>query len=302
MFLDKVRNALRVGGVSLLLGKVAYKGLSFLKGNIPAQQYAKYEFLFLNGYWPDFESPRSFNEKIAVRKIRRPHKLSTIVADKWSVREYVQDKGLSSILPHVLWCGDRVDEIPFETFPDKFVVKATHGSGWNIIVEDKEAIDIDQIKAQCKQWLAARYSSNLRETHYDEIKPRIIIEAFILDDVYGVPLDFKFFCFNGKAHFVQVDAGRYVTHTRNIYDMSWEEMPFVFGFPRGEIIAKPEKFDKMIEIAEQLSGDFDYCRIDLYCQNDDRLFFGEITLTPEAGLGRFSPGEWDFKMGALWQQ
>jgi len=302
MVLTKIRNILQVGGPGLLAGKAANKALHVFGRNMPASWYDKYEFFFLNGYWPDFVEPRSFNEKIAVRKFRKPHKLSTIVADKWSVREYVQSKGLSSILPHVLWCGDSIDEIPFEAFPDKFVVKATHGSGWNIIVENKEMIDINSIKTQCKQWLSTKYSSTLKESHYDEIKPRIIIEAFILDDIYGVPLDFKFFCFNGKVHYVQVDAGRYVDHTRNIYNTSWQEMPFVFGFPRGEVIAKPKEFDKMIEIAEQLSDDFDFCRIDLYCQNDAKIFFGEITLTPEAGLGRFSPREWDFKLGGLWPQ
>ncbi len=31
------------------------------------------------------------------------------------------------------------DEIDIQTLPDQFVLKANHGSGWNIVVSDKKS-------------------------------------------------------------------------------------------------------------------------------------------------------------------
>ncbi|MBE0411787.1 MAG: glycosyltransferase, partial [Anaerolineales bacterium] len=44
----------------------------------------------------------------------------------------------------------------------------------------------------------------------------------------------------------------------------------------------------------------DFIRVDLYCVNDERIVFGELTLTPEAGWGRFSPVKWDSIFGSFW--
>lgn len=38
----------------------------------------------------------------------------------------------------------------------------------------------------------------------------------------------------------------------------------------------------MVDIAEALSSDFDFVRVDLYCV-PDQVWFGELTCTPRAG-------------------
>jgi hypothetical protein len=53
----------------------------------------------------------------------------------------------------------------------------------------------------------------------------------------------------------------------------------------------------MVEIAECLSTGERFLRVDLY--DLGQPFFGEITLTPEAGLGQFEPKEWDKRLGDL---
>lgn len=37
------------------------------------------------------------------------------------------------------WWSDRAESLPFDHLPRAFALKANHGSGWNILVEDKQA-------------------------------------------------------------------------------------------------------------------------------------------------------------------
>lgn len=60
----------------------------------------------------------------------------------------------------------------------------------------------------------------------------------------------------------------------------------------------PENLDEMISIAEQLSDGFKFLRVDLY-NIKGRIYFGELTFYPAAGMGAFVPNEWDGKLGAL---
>ena len=63
-------------------------------------------------------------------------------------------------------------------------------------------------------------------------------------------------------------------------------------------LARPDSYEQMREIAEQLAGGESFMRVDLYDIGGPVL--GEITLHPRAGLAKFEPSEWDEKLGALW--
>jgi hypothetical protein len=54
----------------------------------------------------------------------------------------------------------------------------------------------------------------------------------------------------------------------------------------------------MVDLARRLSGELPFVRVDLY-STPGGLFFGEMTLTPDGGGGRFEPPEWDRKLGDL---
>ena len=59
-----------------------------------------------------------------------------------------------------------------------------------------------------------------------------------------------------------------------------------------------EKFNKMIDIAEQLASDFQFVRVDLYNVNG-KIYFGEITFFPFSGFGEFRPKDWNRKLGDM---
>lgn len=116
---------------------------------------------------------------------------------------------------------------------------------------------------------------------------------------YGELKDYKFFCFNGKVKFFKIDFGRFVEHHANYYDLKGRILPFGEkgiepDFNHVEKI--PDNLDDMISIAEKLSEGFRFLRVDLY-NVYGRIYFGELTFYPAAGLLPFVPEEWDERIG-----
>ena len=77
--------------------------------------------------------------------------------DKYSVRNYVEEKGYKDILNTLIWEGFEPETIPFDQLPKKFVIKVTHGSTFNIICTDKEKLDKKDTISKCKKWLNAKF-------------------------------------------------------------------------------------------------------------------------------------------------
>ncbi|ELY37681.1 ATP-grasp fold amidoligase family protein [Natronorubrum tibetense] len=253
------------------------------------------------GYWPNISYPQSFNEKLLHRKLYTDDERYAMVADKWRVREYVNEKVGDEILNEVYHVTDDPRTIPFDELPEKFVIKANHGCGWNIFVEDREDANFDEIISQCEEWLDSTYGERRREYWYPEIEPKIIVESFIESDTQEVPRDYKFFVFNGRVEYVEVDFDRFNDHTRRFFNRDWEPQGFTLEFPLGPTAEEPSQLDEMIKIAEALGEDFDAIRVDLYQPTEDTILFGEITVAHGSGGEKFVPLEYDFKFGSFWK-
>ena len=115
-----------------------------------------------------------------------------------------------------------------------------------------------------------------------------------------VPIDYKFFCFNGAPKMVQVDYGRHSEHRRNLYDLDWKLIDGRYVYQnKKEVDDKPKNFDTMCRIAQALSSEMDFVRVDLY-NVDGKIYFGELTHFPEGGFGRFLPESLDRLLGTFW--
>ena len=68
-----------------------------------------------------------------------------------------------------------------------------------------------------------------------------------------------------------------------------------------EPLQPPAQLRQMIGLAEVLGRDFDFARIDLYLI-DGKIFFGEVTHYPNAGLVEFRPREFDRVLGDVWRK
>ena len=190
-------------------------------------------------------------------------------------------------------------DIELGGLPQAVALKATHGSGWNIIARNKDELDQTEVRDYFHFWLKRSYYIYSKEWAYRDIRPRVICEPLLIDENSELPLDYKIFCFAGQAHFVQVDFDRFINHTRKFYDTGWNEMEFSFGFPiSGKAVPKPNALREMVRIAETISSGFPFLRVDFYV-HQGKPFVGELTFYPENGMGRFTDESWNHRLGDM---
>lgn len=255
-------------------------------------------FRFKQGYKLNLSNPKSYNEKLQWIKLNYKNEWMPKCCDKYEVREYIKYKNCSELLNDLLWEGFNPYDIPYDKLPEKFVIKVTHGSTFNIIVKDKNTIDKKKITKSLNKWLRAKFIPCYGEWFYGKVKPRIIVEKYLENENFGELLDFKVFCFNGKAKLIDVHSGRFSEHKRNVYDRNWNLLNDVyFKYDHFEGVDKPEVLDDLIKYAEILSSDFLHARVDFFIV-DSKIIFGEITFTNGAGFDKIRPIEFDYEMGS----
>ena len=157
----------------------------------------KAEFRRHVGYSLNLNNPSTFNEKLQWLKLNWHDKNATICADKYEVRGFIKEKGLSHILNDLYGVYDNVDDIQIDELPEQFVMKVTHGCGQNLICTDKSKLNWEEEKKNFKKWMNISHYYKSLEWVYKDIKPRIIVEKLINTSDGKPPKDYKVFCFNG---------------------------------------------------------------------------------------------------------
>ena len=147
-------------------------------------------------------------------------------------------------------------------------------------------------------WLASDYYWHGRESQYYGISPRILIEEYLTNEGGSPPFDYKVYCFNGKPEQIMVR-----NHTHDIcpfFDTTWNFLDFSdeIGAVR-PWVPRPANLDEMLALAAKLSVGFGYVRLDFY-NVKGRVYFGEFTFTPAAGIITYDPECWDLKLGEKW--
>lgn len=266
--------------------------------------YLKRRFKNRLGYDLNFdECPKTFNQKIQFRKIFDNNPLYSVCSSKLSVRNYVNQQIGEKFLVPLHLVTDELREEDWEKLPNQCVIKATHNSGPVQIVLDKENTNKTKLLKEINRQLTQKYGPISLQGSYDDIPPMVIVETLLKTEQGGIPEDYKFHCFNqGNDIFIQIDTGRYSTHTQDFFDENWVNLNLeVLVSNSVNPPSKPADLLHLVEIARKLSADFDYVRVDLY-NVESKIFFGELTFCPWGGLTKFKPFEWDEKWGKLWQQ
>ena len=238
----------------------------------------------------DLNNPQTYNEKLQWLKLYDARPEKTMLADKYEVREWIKKKIGEEYLIPLIGVYEKFDDIDIEKLPKKFVMKCTHGSGWNIIVKDKEEFNIAEAREKMERWLNSNFAYSCGfELQYKNMKPRIIIEEY-MDDGSGDLRDYKFTCFNGKVDFIWVDSDRHTKHRRTLYSTKWEKLPYKMGtqYEADEPVEKPKELSKMLSFAARLSKGFAYARVDFYVINN-KVYFGELTFTSTSGIDVAEP-------------
>ncbi|MBR1421325.1 MAG: hypothetical protein IJ575_09785 [Selenomonadaceae bacterium] len=248
----------------------------------------------------DWDNPRTIQEKIQWLNLYDATPLKTLCADKYRVREYVARKIGAKYLVPLLGFWQDPDEIDFDKLPTQFVLKTNHGSGMNIIVRDKFKLDTRFAREKLRAWLEINFGMIFLEFQYIKIPRLAIAEKFLeVLNENDIP-DYKIHCFNGAPRFVQYISGRSGGMKMDYFDPTWN--PVAIGrkdHPQNtDPVSKPKNLELMIELAREVSSDFPYVRADFY-EIDGRVYFGELTFTPAAGMFLYDPPEWNLRVGNM---
>ncbi|WP_217896386.1 ATP-grasp fold amidoligase family protein [Oceanobacillus rekensis] len=307
----EIKNKFRKLSHSNKIWKSAYSVANQIKirllSEMSDEKFAKLKYKENTGETLNIKDPKTYNEKLWWLKINNRDPLLTICSDKYKVRDYVKDCGLDNILIRTYGIYDSADEIDFREFPEKVIIKCTHGSGTNIIYDkNNKNFETEKFKKKFNVALKQNYYYQSREWNYKNIQSKLIAEEVLEDKGNKSLIDYRFLCFDGKVQLVLVDIDTMApdgTHApnakRNIYDSNFNLIDMKIGRENfdGNLVRKPQNFETMVEYAEILSKPFPHCRVDLY-NIEGQIYFGEITFYPGGSTQKITPKEWDIRLGS----
>lgn len=275
-----------------MIKKILYGALSGLTD----ETYLKVVYFLKCHKRLDLNNPKSFNEKLQWLKIYDRKSEYTQMVDKYAVKEYVKGiLGEDVIIPtYGVW--NSFDEIDFDKLPQSFVLKCTHDSGGIVLVKNKAELDFIYAKRVLESALKRDFYRLTREWPYKNVKPKIIAEAYMGDNLQ----DYKLFCFNGETKMVLVCTDRYEQQgmSEDFFDSQWNHLPV--KRPKhpnaSQTIKKPATLSNMIEHASVIGRNIPFARVDFY-EIEGKAYFGEITFYPASGFEKFQPEKWDRKIG-----
>lgn len=267
-------------------------------------------------------SPETFNEKVRYKMLRDHRPLLVTFADKAAVREYIADAVGDRYLPTAYAILDDPADLVGLELPESFVMKPTHGSGAVVVVSPRApadarlpdpggtwmyshvrpaAADGSHLARVGAEWLEQLYGQGPNnEWAYGPVPRRLIVEELLAGPDGAIPDDYKLFVFGRRVAYISVDTGRFGGRTQDFYRRDWEHLPLSGGPPWAATPQPPpERLDEMIALAERLSAETDFLRVDLYLLAD-RIVVGELTSYPAGGHSPFIPESFNAEFGAHW--
>ena len=290
------------------LKRLLRKGARSLVRTLPWRHQDRLHFLHTFGRLPDLYAPKCFNEKVLYRKcVHGDYPLYMRLADKFAVRPYVAARiGEAYLVPLLMDSTDPQDLLRLPRWRQT-VIKANHGAAMvEIVREEPDAQQKRRIIERCGRWLQTDFSEMVREIHYRDIPPRLLVEQYI-GEGQQVPVDYKFHMFrqaDGSFQYVlQVIYGRFDTPKLGM-TFFVGNLHTAFHRIRDDGRAPPcapALLEQALELSKQLASDCDYMRVDWYIQRG-QIYFGELTFTPGAGLVTGLDRGLDRMMGDMWVQ
>ena len=255
------------------------------------------------GYPLNLDEPRTMNEKIMWLKLYYQDPLITKCADKFAVKNYVDEVvGPGHVVPTIAsW--DDPDQIDFDSLPDQFVLKVNWSSGYNIIVRDKSKLNIPETVKKLKLWMKPDRNAYYQYFNwgYKHMKPVVYAEQY-LDQIDGQVYDYKFFMCGGKFKYMLIatDRSKDEDLTHDFFDENFNWIDVQYGDLKNAVHRpeKPKCFDEMVRLAEKLAKGVPFLRVDFY-EVSGQVYLGEMTFYPAGGLKSFYPLVWDTRFGDM---
>lgn len=258
---------------------------------------SKLYFRIVLGQKLNLKFPKTYNEKLQWLKLYYYPRNQKAVqcTDKYAVRNYIEEKGMGYLLNELYDVWDEPDSIEWDALPKQFVLKCTHGCGYNLICDDKSKLDIVYTKNKLKMWMQEDFGKFNAEPHYSKIPKRIICEKYLGKDI----IDYKFFCFHGEPKFMYIAQGfgNGIDERISFFEMNGKRAEYGRSdYPVMEDARMPEKFQEMAEISRVLGENFPFVRVDLF-EVAGKIYFSELTFTPCGCMMKIDPKMYDVIWG-----
>ena len=252
------------------------------------------------GRWPDPALPHYRNDKYLWRKIFDRNPLFTEVSDKLLAKEYAVSRWPAVKVARTLWTGSRAEDIPDEVLQGNVVVKANHGSGWNIFVSNGR-YNREELNRTTNRWLTARFGKRHAEWGYYGVRACLFVEELHLDNGKPDIDEYKFYCGSGEIAFAFVR--QWAADGRRLEGvLDSQGRPHAGAFDSGVLSAdvrKPPEWDALVAAALALSREFDFVRCDLYAISGE-VYFSELTLYTLGGLAWIDDAGLNQRYTQLW--
>ena len=298
---DILFNMSQTSAVIKRVYEIAHKLKIFATRNICDEIYISELFSHKLGYTLNLVTPKTFNEKNNWRKLNDRCEIYTQMVDKYRLKSIVEERcGSGYTIPLLGVWNDPLD-IDFDALPDRFVLKPTH-SGGVIVCRNKQLFDRKGAIKELKNALKENYYWASREWPYKNVPRKVIAEEYMGENL----TDYKNYCFNGKLQYTfvwsnesRVDGHKPQAFFCGAYNRSWKKSEIAIDYPTKDTeYPRPDSYEQMVEIAEKLSKDIPFVRVDCYCV-DGQVYVGEMTFFPWGGFMKFKDKIWDDKLGEL---
>lgn len=258
---------------------------------------------------PNLENPKRLNEKIVWLKLFYYKNHFQTCSDKYLVRDYIKKHhpDLETKLVPLIKVYRNVNEVDKNDLSFPCIIKASNGSGQNLILNNRDEYDDSNLKYELKRMeiMANNLAVSSCEHQYLTKNAYFVVEKLLKDSNGSIPNDYKFFYFNGKLEFIYCSVDRHGINVRQIYDKEWKRMAFMWvqhvedyyeEYAKSSDIPKPVHFDEMVTASKKIAANFPFVRVDFY-DTDESYYIGEITLHHGGGNDSFYPDKYDIYYG-----
>lgn len=260
------------------------------------EPYNRILFRLRTGKRTNLDAPKTFNEHILARKVRFDEYDLCQYTDKYGVREYVARVIGDEYLVPSFGVWEKGEEISLADLPDACVLKATHGSGWNVILKDKTESRTEQKILALQKTLDLNYYYKSREKNYRDITPRIVCEKLLTPQDKRGLIDVKTYCFRGQAKFINICYTEDGREYSGLFDLNGQSLGAQDDSCRMEV-PDIRQISEAVSLSQQLAEPFDFVRVDFYLA-DEKIYFSELTFHSGGGIVPVKPEALNIRLGS----
>jgi hypothetical protein len=274
-------------------------------------------YLEVFGRPPDLIAPRLFSERVGHRLLFDRDPLLPLYCDKVRCKQWIDARIGAGHTPRTLAVVDHAEGLLAHVLPARWMLKATHGSGWMQRIEPPARPFDAAVLSRAQGWLLRNYRDVNREWAYGEVPPRLMAEELLLSEEQGQCAEICAFCFTGRIPLVRLHRNprAFLADTSAEApedEAAWPLECFTDGKGRILPIKRPRRHHDpsqiehwsgalapFLKLARRLSAHSPFLRIDGY-RTAAGVCIGEVTPYPYAGLGFDLEVCWDAWLGRFW--